>query len=279
MSVTVLCCGLTTIDVTYRVTRAPGPDEKVVATSMRYDVGGPAANAARTVLALGADVKLVTALGDSTFTDLVRDTLDGIAITDIAPEDFALPMSSVMVDDAGHRSVVSVNATALSATLAPPPLGSADAVLVDGHLMDAACRLAQTARHASIPTVLDGGSYKAGVDHLLASIDYAAFSADFAFPGVEDTLGHALSLGAGVAIQTHGPDPIQVATEEGRFSVQVPPTAVVDTLGAGDVFHGAFTLAIARGAGLRDAIEHARDAATWSVRASGAMGWAEGVPG
>lgn len=278
MAVTVLSCGLTTIDVTYRVTRVPGPNEKVVAESMRYDVGGPAANAARTALALGADVKLVTALGDSTFTDLVRDTLDGIAISDIAPEDFALPMSSVMVDDEGGRSVVSVNTTGLTATLAPPSLGSSDVVLVDGHLMDAATRLTRAARHAGIPTVLDGGSHKSGVEQLLTTIDYAAFSADFRFPGIEDTLGHALGLGCRVALQTHGADPIEVATAEGRFTIDVPPVEVVDTLGAGDVFHGALALAVARGAELHAAIEHARDAATWSVRAPGALGWAEGVP-
>lgn len=277
MAVTVLACGLTTIDITYQVERVPGPNEKVVASGMRYDLGGPAANAARTVLALGTDVKLVTALGDSAFTDLVRDRLDGIAITDIAPEDFILPMSSVLVDREGRRAVISTNATGLTATLAPPPLGSADAVLVDGHLMDAGTRLASAARRAGIPTILDGGSYKSGTDHLLTMIDYAAFSADFRFPGGEDTLDHALELGCRVALQTHGGAPIDVATREGRFTVDVPRVDVVDTLGAGDVFHGALALAVARGAGVRDAVVAARDAATWSVQSPGAMGWAEGV--
>ena len=48
-----VCCGLATLDLAYVVARPPLVDEKVVARELRVDAGGPALNAARTVVALG----------------------------------------------------------------------------------------------------------------------------------------------------------------------------------------------------------------------------------
>ena len=55
--------GLTTLDLVLGVAHAPAPDQKVEAHSQDLDVGGPAANAARTFAALGGRARLVTALG------------------------------------------------------------------------------------------------------------------------------------------------------------------------------------------------------------------------
>lgn len=58
-----ICCGLTTLDITQVVDALPRPDQKVVATSQRATFGGPAANAAATAVALGVQTRLVTAVG------------------------------------------------------------------------------------------------------------------------------------------------------------------------------------------------------------------------
>ena len=63
MSVRVLCAGLSTVDLLYRVDRIPGVDEKAQAESVEIGAGGPALNAAVTAAALGADVTLLTAVG------------------------------------------------------------------------------------------------------------------------------------------------------------------------------------------------------------------------
>ncbi|HZK06328.1 MAG TPA: PfkB family carbohydrate kinase [Actinomycetaceae bacterium] len=276
MATRILACGLTTVDATYSVTQAPGPDQKVVASGVGYDVGGPAANAARTAHALGAEVTLVTALGRSAFADLARERLEGIRLVDVAPGCHELPVSTVLVDALGRRAVVSVNATRLRVT-GPAPIGmsDADALLIDGHLMELSIGLASDARRRDVPTVFDGGSYKPGTEDLLAHIDLAAVSADFAFPGGGGTLRQLLDLGASVAIQTHGAGPIEVATAGETFAMEVPSVEVVDTLGAGDVFHGALAVAAARRMNLREAIEFAEETAAQSVQAQGAMGWAQ----
>ncbi len=269
----VVCCGLTTVDLVYAVEEMPRANHKITSRSVRLDVGGPAANAARTAAALGADVRLVTVLGSSQFADLARGLLEGIEVVDLAPEEYQMPISSVVLDPDGNRQVVSQNARGLTRTAEPPAVAGADVLLVDGHLMDAAIRMAREAESAGIPVVFDGGSYKPGTEELLAHVDAAAVSADFAFPRGGDTLLRILDLGADLALQTHGAEPIVVETVRGRRWVPVPQVEVVDTLAAGDVFHGALAYAYARGDKQQAAIEFAIEVAARSVQAEGALGW------
>jgi len=269
----VVCCGLTTVDLVYAVEEMPRANHKITSRSVRLDVGGPAANAARTAAALGADVRLVTVLGSSQFADLARGLLTGIEVVDLAPEEYQMPISSVVLDPDGNRQVVSQNARGLTRTAEPPAVAGADALLVDGHLMDAAIRMAREAESAGIPVVFDGGSYKPGTEELLAHVDAAAVSADFAFPRGGDTLLRILDLGADLALQTHGAEPIVMETVRGRRWVPVPQVEVVDTLAAGDVFHGALAYAYARGDKQQAAIEFAIEVAARSVQAEGALGW------
>lgn len=275
MAVSVVCCGLTTVDMIYSVDVNPTQNQKVAAKSVRRGVGGPAANAARTAAALGAEVRLVTALGSGLLTEMARERLAGIDVVDLAPPEYEVPVSSVTLDAAGNRQVVSHNARGLTRTAPPPMLGRVDALLVDGHLMDTAIRMADGAARAGIPVIFDGGSYKPGTEELLEHVDVAAVSADFAFPRGGDTLRQVLDLGADLAIQTHGAKPVVIETVRGRKWVPVPQVDVVDTLGAGDVFHGALALAYARGDTAQAAVSYAIEIATRSVQARGALGWAE----
>ncbi|MGM0384509.1 MAG: PfkB family carbohydrate kinase [Actinomycetota bacterium] len=268
----VVCCGLTTLDLVYEVDAPPAPDEKVVARDLLLDVGGPAANAARVARSLGCRVTLVTALGEGPLAELLRDALEGIDVEDVAPPGHRPPVSTVLVSG-GMRAVISMNATRLSSPAAPLPRDGADALLVDGHLMGPAVALATAARRAGIPVVLDGGSWKEGTWDLLPNVEIAAVSADFALPGGRDVLPGLLDAGAGVAVRTNGPNPIDVLTPAGGFMVEVPTATVVDSLGAGDVFHGALAAAVAGGADLGDAIGQAAAAASASVAHRGVLGW------
>jgi sugar/nucleoside kinase (ribokinase family) len=103
--------------------------------------------------------------------------------------------------------------------------------------------------------------------------------------GAEPDLRGAALLDAAVAMQRLGP-PVVVVTEgehgcwcaapEGTFHVPAfPAPAVVDTTGAGDVFHGAFLSARARGEGLRPALRLAAAAAALKC---GALGGRAGIP-
>lgn len=268
----VVCCGLATLDLLYRVPAPPRPDEKVVADGLTVDAGGPALNAARTVVALGGRATLVTALGSGPVSALVRQRLAGVAVVDLAPANWEVPVSTVMVDGAGSRAVVSTNAVGLDA--AAPPGFAADALLVDGHLADAALALARQAQARGKPVVLDGGSWKDVAPQLAPLLTMAALSAGFHLPGGGDPLAWFLRQGAGAALRTNGEHPVEVR-QGGRVEhVAVPSVHAVDTLGAGDVFHGALTFALARGAAAPDAVAEACRIAAKSVRHRGALTWA-----
>jgi fructokinase len=105
--------------------------------------------------------------------------------------------------------------------------------------------------------------------------------AEYAFPGLEPTqaLAKILSLGPKLAVCTLGPDGViaMLRRGSGDITVKVPgiPVTVVDTVGAGDTFHGAFlsrlfskgalsrcALVDLSEAELRDAVSYANKAAS-----------------
>lgn len=295
-----VCCGLATLDVVQVVDHVPGADEKLVAGDLDVSFGGPAANAAATAVALGVPTILVTALGTGPVADLVRAGLvaAGVEVVDLAAGRPGSPaVSTVLVTAAtGERAVVSVNATgagdlaSAADAVVDEVLARATAVLVDGHHLGAA-RLVAAAGHArGIPVLLDGGSWKPGLEELIADVDHAVLSADFAVPGAargDAVLDAVAELGPRFVAQSAGGGPVRIlATSAGgarTSSVLLPPevpaSEVVDTLGAGDVLHGATAAALARGVDVRAALAEGVLRATESVRHRGALGWASGPRG
>lgn len=294
-----VCCGLVTLDVVQVVDALPGPDEKVVARSLAATFGGPAANAAATAVALGVPTTLVTAAGHGPLAAVVRSELEaaGVALVDAADgaAGRAQPaVSTVLVTRAtGERAVVSTNASGFD-DLADAPLvvpgraadlldalGPGDVLLLDGHHPGLALRVARRARERGCVVVLDGGSWKPDAPAMIGLCDAVVVSADFRPPGVatDDVLDVVAALGPRLVARTRGPLPVEVLDTGERYEVAVPrPGAVVDTLGAGDVVHGAFAAAVARGSSWRLALEDAVRVASRSVEHAGARGWIAGAP-
>ncbi len=284
-----VCCGLATLDVVQRVERVPGSDEKLVALGLDVTFGGPAAHAAGTAAALGVPSVLVTALGSGPVAGLVRDDLTaaGVRAVDLAADDPGdPPVSAVLVTaSTGQRAVVSTTATlrpddlgAAAEAAAGALLDDATALLVDGHHLAAGVVLAAAARERGVPVVLDGGSWKPGLESLLAHVDVAVLSADFVVPGASgDALDAVAALGPAFVARSSGPGPVRVRRGPGAYDEVAPPVVapgdLVDTLGAGDVLHGAMAAALAGGREPRDALREGIAVATESVHHPGALGW------
>ncbi|MFC8599029.1 PfkB family carbohydrate kinase [Isoptericola sp. NPDC057191] len=291
--------GLTTLDVVHRAACRPGANEKVTATRQDVAAGGPAANAAVTAAALGAHAVLVSALGAGPVAQAARADLDAreVRVHDVAgpDEEFPLPVSSVLVDEAtGDRSVVSADA-ALATAPAPAPdalagLPRPDVVLFDGHhpaLARAVLAHVEGLRPRPL-VVVDGGRWRPLFAELLPAADVAALSSDFAVPGAvvpaaDDAAHGALLLGARAAVVTRGGGPVTWCVPGGsaapsRGEVPVPAVPVADTLGAGDAFHGALTVALARGLDLPDACAFAVRVASTRVRHVGPRSWLAHLP-
>jgi sugar/nucleoside kinase (ribokinase family) len=244
-----LFVGLITLDLIYLAEGPPGSNEKAVAEDFSVAAGGPACNAAATFSHLGGRARLVGALGCHPLAALIREDLAalGVEVVDLTPRrEDPPPVSSVVVSRAsGERAVISRNAVGLQVDAQALPLESvraADVVLVDGHQMGLAAAVAATQGRG--PLVVDAGSWKPSFEAVLARADYVLASAVFRPPGVETEAGvfaYLEALGVPAAAVTHGPEPIRYRMAAGEAGeVAVPAVKAVDTLGAGDVLHGAF---------------------------------------
>jgi sugar/nucleoside kinase (ribokinase family) len=202
---------------------------------------------------------LLSALGPGPVGRLVAGELaeSGVRVVDTWAAGSDVSVSAITVlDGTGERSVVSRNAEDVVATV-PPGLPAlvcdADVVLVDGHHPELAVATATAAWQADIPVVLDGGSAKPVYAALAPLADAAVCSAGFTTGGLSgfDAVSTALlDHGTRLVAMTDGAGPVRWRTRDAAGAVEVPPVAARDTLGAGDVLHGA--VAFARGCGVVD---------------------------
>jgi sugar/nucleoside kinase (ribokinase family) len=273
----IVCAGLATVDLLYTVDRIPAVDEKAQATSMEVAAGGPAANAAITAALLGAEVTLVSAVGEHPLGALITDDLDryGVRLVDAAAGRAGPPpVSSITVlAETGQRTIVSRNAGDLAAVVPTGlDLAGADAVLVDGHHPALAVAAAQAGR----PLVVDAGSWRPAFADVLPHALVVACSAAFRAPepGLLAVVPH-------VAV-TDGPRPVRWRSGTAAGVVRVPEVGAVDTAGAGDVFHGALAVAVARDPQVRDfpgALAYAASIAARRVVHRGPRAWRQALSG
>jgi len=285
---TTLIAGLCVVDLVHRVARAPGPDEKVTALSRELVAGGPATNAAVTVATLGGTATLLTPLGSGPLSELARDDLarPGLTVHDLASDQpaFEPNLSSVVVVEAtGERSVVSRDAAeidepaALAATRRALADAEPDVVLLDGHYPAVAAAVATWARARRIPVVLDAGRWKPHFADLLSLVDEVVASAAFTVPA-GSIAAYAHTRGARVVAQTHGSGSIDVSLAGQVSRIEVPSVDAVDTLGAGDVLHGAYVHYRASGRDPVESLRRAAEVASFRCRFAGSRTWTREWP-
>ena len=255
-----LFVGLATLDLVQRVAKWPGINEKVVSRRSDLAAGGPAAVAAVTFGALGGHSVLLSALGSGPVGRLAAGELDcaGVQMVDAWAGGADLSISAITVlDETGERSVVSRNAADVIAVVPadlPVLIRDVDVVLIDGHHPNLAVGAAQTAQAAGVPVVLDCGSAKQVYTELVPLADVVVCSASFTVgsegldgAGFDAIAAALLTDGARLVAMTAGAAPVRWQTQEASGAIEVPSVAVRDTLGAGDVLHGAVALSRARG--------------------------------
>ena len=274
--------GLSTIDVVYRVANFPAANTKIAANSQDVFVGGPATNAAIAFTLLGGRATVVTPMGRHPMTAIFRDEFETLAIEsiDLSPGFDDMPaISSVVVDDEARRNVVSANATRIQfppAVIDQRICEMAKIVLVDGHAMQACQTWARAATALGKPVVMDGGSWKEGTDELLRSVHTVICSDDFRAPGCtseSDLAEYFRNRGVTNTAITHGAGPVRFFTEEKSGEIPVPVVAAVDTMGSGDIFHGAFCYFFSSGCSFEESLERAVVIASESCCYRGTREW------
>jgi len=244
-----LFVGLVTLDLIYLADHAPCNNQKLVARDYTVAAGGPATNAAVAFGALGGKAIVLGAVGRHALARLIQTELRDceVEVVDLAPDRLdAPPVSSIVVTQStGERAVISINAVKAQADASaiPQDLQAVAIVLIDGHQMSVGREIAARFKADRIPVVIDGGSWKPGFETVLPLADYAICSANFRPPHCQDeteVIPYLTGLGISHIAITHGADPIMYHSKGHTGTISVPQVQAIDTLGAGDIFHGAF---------------------------------------
>jgi sulfofructose kinase len=272
----VICIGHSALDRVFTVEAWPQTSAKVHASSLVEVGGGMAANAAVAVARLGGEAYFWGPVGEDSVADVMSAQLRTAGVDMHGLRRFAGLTSSttaILIDARGERLIVSYRGTALEAAADWLPLdqmGSAGALLADVRWPQGAIAALRAARRARIPSVLDADTAEPATLRALAGeAEYAVFSepglASFAGGGdIEAGLRRALAQGARLAAVTEGERGvfwIEAGDSGGMRHIPAFAVPVVDTLAAGDVFHGAFALELARGKAPADAFRFAAAAA------------------
>jgi len=260
----ILCTGIIVLDEVFRVEEFPQADGKVQATGFFAVNGGCAANAAVAIARLGGRVALAgpmggpageDANGDRVLAAFAREHIDCTFCQRIPG--LATALSAIVMNARGDRTIVTYRDERIATAAPADPdaaVAAADAVLADNRYPDFVTPICAAARRRNIPVVLDGDRPTIEDDPLFRVASHIIFSSEClrATTGVADLavglkrIAHKTDAFLAVS---NGPNDI-VFLEAGKIR-QLPVFAVdaVDTLGAGDAFHGGFALAIAEGRG------------------------------
>jgi sulfofructose kinase len=284
--VRVICLGLSAQDQVWRVERLfAGQSEKIRSTDYTTLGGGMAANAAVTGARLGGTVSFWGRAGDDAAGREMRAALAAERI-DVANfrlfADGRSSVSGIIVDESGERQIVNFRGAFPEASdwLPLDDIAKASAVLADPRWVDGAVAMFSEARTRGIPTVLDGDVADAEVfERLLPLTDHAIFSepalAAFAGSANDASLSSLARFNCRVVAVTRGGEGVSWYENSRLQHRAAYPVSVVDTTGAGDVFHGAYVLAIGAGLSVPDAMTFASAAAALKCTRSGGR---DGIP-
>jgi sulfofructose kinase len=253
-SIDILCVGVASYDLIYKLPHYPEPDSKNFATAFDRCGGGPAANAAVTVSRLGYSAAFAGYLGRDPFGEahLQEFQQDGVETSLVVRGDDPTSLSAILVTPAGARTIINYAGGA-----GKVPAGAVDftgitaqVILFDGHEHRLSMPLARVAAQQGVPIVLDAGNVRPGTNELLDLCDYAVCARRFAtdFTGLdepEEAAEQLLNHAPHVVITLGDAGLVWRSREFGRGRLPAFTVDAVDTTGAGDSFHGAFAVGVA----------------------------------
>ena len=246
--------GCSCFDLLGVVPHLPGPDEEIRMLETKQQGGGEVATALVALARLGCSVAYLGKVGDDPFGDFIRKEFDqyGVDTRHLIVEPGAVSQASVVLVDkpSGKRTIIACVPTFTElqpAQLPPGLIEQARYLHLDGVHRAAALEAARQARRAGVTVVLDAdvSALYDDIPELIGETDILIPSMAFArsFTGTEDVdraIDRLRAYGPSIVLVTLGDQGSRGYAAGRRFHVPAFPVEVVDTTGAGDVFHGAF---------------------------------------
>jgi len=281
--VDVVGVGLNAADTLIRVKQFPERGSKIEISSTDMLIGGQVASAIVACQQWGLRARYVGKLGEDHAASLhcAEFARLGVETHILAAARCASQQAFILVDRAGERTVLWKRDNRL--TLLPEELDrewvvSARVLLLDGHDTAAAALAAEWARAAGVPVVADLDDLYPGVEALLPSVDYLVTSRDIPTRLTHDPdLRHSLPqvfqrYGSKLTAATLGAEGVLAWDGQQFHYAAAYQVDVVDTTGAGDIFHAGFIYGLLQGWPVQRQLEFACAAAALNCKGVGARG-------
>ncbi|PTM52848.1 sugar kinase [Phreatobacter oligotrophus] len=278
-----LFIGQTYIDVTLVADAIPTGDEKAVARDHAVSFGGNAVTAAFACAKLGIQPDLLTSLAPDWLGRMFTDMAARYGVF-VNPRPVKRSSLSFVIPNNGKRAILRARDDAYLHPYPTLTLGGCRLLHLDGHQADAALAYAKACRERGILTSLDGGGLRSNTEELLGYIDVAVV-AERLCEQMELTPAEMLtylhSRGCKIGAVTLGERGLiwidAAGVTHALPALAVPSEKVIDTNGAGDIFHGAYCYAaLANPEGTWD--EHFRFARAASAHAIQHLGNEASLP-
>lgn len=270
------------IDVTFITDTLPTGDDKTIADDYAVSYGGNAVTAAFAADKLGVRPDLLCTSGDDWLSLMFREMARSAGVRIHERKVSEASLSFIMPKD-GKRAIVRCRDDDYLHPFPNLNLDGCKVLHVDGHQGDAALHYAKACRERGIATSLDGGAVRENTDELLKYIDVAVVSELFCetWYRAERCAGKTENLWLPRRRVTMGSDGVIFYAQNGEHqhvkALPVPMNRIVDTNGAGDIFHGAYIVSMLQFPS-RTWTEHFRFARAASAYAIQHLGNEESVP-
>lgn len=277
--------GLSTWDLLFRVSGPINFENNTDVISFNQEGGGPAATGTVAASKLGAESYFIGNVSDDFYGKMIVEDLEryGVNTDGVVVEDKDPNICVCLVNEAdGERTFLGTSGTGLKKEdIKSGLIEDSDYLLIDTYRSESALRAAEVANKNDVNTIADIELIPKNVDRIISMIDILIVPENFLFQFMDasndekNALKGLREMGPEIVIATKGARGSIGFYEETFFQKPSFPQNVVDTTGAGDVFHGAFAVGHMMGWEVEPVTEFASAVSSISCTA---LGGRSGIP-
>lgn len=233
------------IDVTFLTDKMPTGDEKKLGDGYEVGIGGNSVVAGFAMAKWHIDTTIMMPLAKDWLGRMMEDMAESYNIKLITRNVERTSLSLILPND-DKRAIVRCRDNDYQSNFPEVDLTGCEVIHFDGHQPNSTLKYAKKAHEAGILTSLDGGTVRDNTEEVLPYIHVAMVSEDFCRKLGKDadaTIDYLKTFGVKVAGVTLGNKGCVFEENGTRIRIPAIPVAkekIIDSTGAGDIFHGAY---------------------------------------